>query len=101
MQGYSLVTFDQSFCIDYRGEYIKMNLVEQNDAGNMFAIAYQNDGKFRVSFVNNQGEELDNLDVNEKLALDDKSKPITGFWEPLCTCAFLPGDNIYIQVYHR
>ena len=101
VQGYSLSNFSNVFKIDFRGNYIKMNLVEQNDAGNLFGIAFQDDGRFKVAFLNAAGEMLDTLDINEELALDDKSKPITGFWEPLITCAFLPNNSVFIQCYHR
>ena len=101
LQGISLLTFEPAWKIVYKGTYIKMNLVEQNDAGTIFAVAYQDNGMFRVSVVTNKGEEIDNLDVNTLLALDDLSKPITGFWEPLITVAFIPGDNLFISAYHR
>ena len=35
------------------------------------------------------------------LGLDDQSKPVTGFWEPLITVAFLSDDNVFISCYHR
>ena len=44
LQGYSLTTYEQVFKKVYQGVYIKMNLIEQNDAGNIFAIAYQDNG---------------------------------------------------------
>jgi hypothetical protein len=40
VQGYSLTTFENVFKIDFKGNYIKMNLIEQNDAGNLFGIAF-------------------------------------------------------------
>lgn len=101
LQGYSLKTFERTFCKNYDGEYIKMNVIEQNYAGDVFGVAYQDNGKFFVSFMNNQGEELDNLAISEKLFLDDLSKPITGFWEPLVTCCFIQNDDVFISAYHR
>ena len=78
-----------------------MNNIEQNYAGDVVAVAYQDNGKFFVSFINNKGDELDNVNISEKLNLDDGSKPITGFWEPLTTCCFIQNDDVFIQVYHR
>jgi hypothetical protein len=66
-----------------------MNNIEQNYAGDVFALSYQNNGKFLIKFINNMGEELDELDISGKLFLDDGSKPITGFWEPLTTSCFI------------
>lgn len=46
--------------------------------------------------------------ISDILHTDNKSKPLSGFWEPLITCAFIPSDqndqiynNLYINVYHR
>lgn len=78
-----------------------MNLIEQDYAAKYFAVAYQDNGKFFLSVVSNTGEELDNLNVSKLLALDDQSKPITGFWEPLITCSFIQDDNLFVSCYHR
>ena len=78
-----------------------MNNIEQNNAGDVFALSYQDNGKFYISLVDNKGEELDNFNISQKLFLDDGSKPITGFWEPLTTCCFIQNDDIFVQVYHR
>lgn len=64
LQGYSLITFTQVWVKEYKGEYLKMNLIEQNAAGNIFAIAAQDNGKFFVSIVDNTGKELDHLNVS-------------------------------------
>lgn len=104
IQGVSLTTHQQVFKRCFNGEYIKMNLVEQSDDGKTIAIAYQDNGKFKVCVLTTLGEELDHFDVSEHLVLDDLSKPITGFWEPLITSSFIPGDggmDLFIVVYHR
>jgi len=77
-----------------------MNVIEQNFNGDVFAVAYQDSGKFRLSVVNNEGEELSDFDVSANLKLDNLSKPITGFMEPLITCTFI-NDDIFTSVYHR
>jgi len=67
-----------------------MNLIEQSDDGKVFAIAYQDNGHFWVSIVTYEGEEIDRIDVSQILGdLDDKSKGIPGFWEPMITCVFI------------
>lgn len=99
--GYSLTQHNQLFKREYDGEYIKMNQIEQSDDGTIYAIAYQDNGHFYVNVINDQDEDLDILDVSELLNLDDQSKPITGFWEPLITVAFIPEGNLFINAYHR
>lgn len=80
-----------------------MNLVEQNNKGDKFAVTYQDNGTFYVSVVTNTGTVLDTVKISELLALDAGSKPITGFGEPMITCCFLDTDNddLFISVYHR
>jgi len=78
-----------------------MNNLEQNDEGNVFAIAYQDSGHFYVKVFDNKGKTLDTLDVSGETSLDYKSTEIVGFEEPLITTVFIPGDNLYVSTYHR
>ena len=78
-----------------------MNLVEQNFNGSIYAIAYQDNGYYHISVVNEKGEELDNLDINKMIVIDPDSLPITGFMEPLITCSFLEDDSLFVSCYHR
>ena len=80
-----------------------MALVEQTNDGKTVAVAYQDNGRFFVDVMSTIGEELDHFDVSAHLVLDDQSTPITGFWEPLITSVFIPGEDgsdLFIVVYH-
>jgi hypothetical protein len=85
----------------YHGKYLKMNLIEQNAEGTEFSIGCQDNGHFKVIFVNDRGEELDVFDVSEFLKIDSQSTPITGFQEPLITTTYISGRNVFVQAYHR
>jgi len=63
LQSWSLTEYNMNFDIKFEGTYLKMNLIEQNNAGSKFAVAYQDNGEFYVSVVNNKGEELDNVKI--------------------------------------
>jgi len=80
-----------------------MNVIEQNLKGDTFAIAYQDNGTFHVSFVDNTGKELDDLNVSapNNLALDTGSLPIFGFFQPMISVCFIENDDVFISVYHR
>ena len=75
-------------------KYLRMNSIElsRKDANtDTLAIAMQDDGRFKVNFYRLSKGKLDafnDLDVTAILGLDDKSKPITGWWEPLITTCF-------------
>lgn len=89
------------FRIQYTGDYLQMSQIEQNDAGLVFAVAYQDNGVFFLDVFNNEGKKLDSLNVSDLTHLDQKSKGIQGFNEPMITAAFLPDDILYVGVYHR
>lgn len=72
------------------------------------AICYQNNGVFFLTTVDLNLKTMNNVKISEILHIDNKSKPLTGFWEPLITCSFIPSDqndkvyaNLYVNVYHR
>jgi hypothetical protein len=53
LQGYSLKTYANSFKKEWHGDYIKMNVIEQTYNGDVFGLAMQDDGKFKVAFIYN------------------------------------------------
>jgi hypothetical protein len=65
LQAYNLDTNERVFNLKYSGKYLKMNIVEQTLDGKLLACCYQDNGKYRVTFIDNTGNELDNLDVSE------------------------------------
>lgn len=99
--GYSLGTFQEVFNHEFRGEFMKVKVIEQNYEGNVFVVAYQDDGKFHVSFLEPGGQVMDSLDVSATVPLDSESKPVTGFSEPLIAVAVLPDGSVFVSAYHR
>ena len=93
LQEYDVAEAQLVFSKEYKGTYLKMNNIEQNSEGTVFAIAYQDNGSFYVNIITNTGKEIDTVEVSKALSLDDKSKPVTGFMEPLITCCFTGVEN--------
>jgi len=89
------------FKVEFDGTYLKMNHIEQTHSGKVFCLAYQDNGNYYLSFIDNSGQTLDSIHLNPELGIDTSSLPLTGFWEPLITAAFLPDDRAFIAVYHR
>ena len=96
----------------FEGFYLKMNLIEQNDRGDVFAVAYQDYGVFYIHVRNNQGKELALVEVQDILkwtpegmdrqeAKRHLNLPLKEFYEPFITTVFLPDDALFVQVYHR
>jgi len=101
IQSYSLKTYELEWECEFSGKWLKMNVIDQNSAGNVFVVPYSDNGTFYLSVINSEGQELANENVSEILKIDDKSKPIIGFYEPLITACVLPNQDIFVAVYHR
>jgi len=48
ISGVSLNSFTQKWSREIKGKWLKMANIEQNEAGEYFAIAYQDNGEFAV-----------------------------------------------------
>jgi hypothetical protein len=48
ISGISLRSFSHKWTKEIKGKWVKMCNIEQNDAGEYFAIAYQDNGEFAV-----------------------------------------------------
>lgn len=92
LQAYSLSTYEKVLEHEVKGEYIKMNLIEQNQEGNIIAICYQDNGVFYICTADLKSKNIKTIKITDILHTDNKSKPLSGFWEPLITCAFIPSD---------
>lgn len=106
---YDLITYKQTFEEKIGGleeSYIKLKEVEQNDGGNFFAIAYADDGYFRIRTFGETArasmEEItsDELDINMALDIDNYTMPIDNFPDPFINCCFVTDDLIYANLYH-
>ena len=85
--------------------YIKLKEVEQNPAGNFYAIVYIDDGNFRLRTFGEQTRsraqiEEEELDINKELKLDNYTMPIYNFSDPFITCTFINHNLIYVNLYH-
>ena len=65
VKAYSLTDYHEVFSVVFEGEVINMNLVEQNDEGSIFNIAYQDNGRFFVRVIDNTGKIIDDLNVSD------------------------------------
>ena len=107
---YDLITFKQTFEEKIGGldeSYIKLKEVEQNETGTFFAIAYADDGYFRLRTFGETAratvEEIasDELDINMALNLDNFMMPIDNFPDPFINCCFVTNELIYANLYHN
>ena len=102
IQEYSLLTNQQKFCLSVEGKYIVMDQIEQNiPEGSIMCVPYNDNGALRTLVFDNTGDIIDTLNINEICDIDEGSKPIFGFQNPLITACFNQKDDIYFQAFHR
>ena len=106
---FDLVT-QQLVCTERYGgtedSYIKMKDVEQNSAGNKYAIAYIDDGQFKLRVFDKEprteAQALEKeLDVNKALNLTNHTMPIDGFGDPYITCTFVTCTILFVNLFHN
>lgn len=88
-----------------------MKEIEQNDAGNIFAAPYLDDGRFYIRFftineeeglVRSEEEIKENeLDINSALGLNDHTMPIDNFPDPFINCCFVEDTLIFVNLFHN
>ena len=86
--------------------YIKLKEVEQNSAGTKFAIAYLDDGRFRIRIFGEESrEEADvegwELDVNKELNMNNHTMPINDFPDPFISCVFIDDNLLFVNLFHN
>jgi len=86
--------------------YIKLREVEQNIAGNIFAVTYLDDGIFKLrTFGKTTREdkeiEENELNINDRLELNNHTMPIDNFPDPFISCVFIDDDLLYINLFHN
>lgn len=84
-----------------------MKDIEQNADGTKYAIAFFDNGYFKVrTFDKNERTEeeslAETLDVNKALDnMNDYTMPIDGFPDPYITCAFVNDELLFINLFHN
>ena len=83
-----------------------MKDVEQNGAGTRYAIAYIDDGKFKLRVFDKEPRTEEEalakeLDVNAKLGMNDHTMPIDGFGDPFITCTFVTCTVLFVNLFHN
>lgn len=93
---------EPAFTVEYTGKYLKMLTIEQNQDGKMFALPYNDHGKFFVGIVNSElGKQVKQINVNHVLNIDEESIPIDGVKYPMISCCFTSPNVIFVSIFHR
>jgi len=99
------MTFEEKIGTPDDSCYIKLKEVEQRDCGRFFAIAYYNNGFFKLrtfAATNRSADEIasSELDINKELGIDDYTMPVDNFADPFITCTFIDDQHLFVNLYH-
>lgn len=106
---YSLANYDKTFSEKIGGKeesFIRCKEVEQNSAGNKYAVIYVDDGKFRLRVFGKETRteetiEAEEFNINAAIGINDYTMPIQGFADPFSTCSFITDDRIFVQLFYN
>ena len=106
---YDLVTFEQVFEEKIGGnekQYIKCKEIEQNSEGTRYAIAYYDNGNFKIRTFERQQrteEEIaaNEFDVSAALGLDDHVLVNSGFDDPFINIEFVNDTLLFVNLFHN
>ena len=106
---YDLESYEKTFEEMIGGKedsYIRAKEVEQNSAGQKYAIVFIDDGKFFLRVFTKEPRtpeecERQDFDINNALGLDNYTMPIQGFPDPFITCSFITDDRIAVQLFYN
>ena len=88
-----------------KNQYIKCKDIEQNSEGTKYALAYYDDGKFRIRTfgrVERTEEDIvaEEFDVNIALGIDDHTMVNSGFDDPNINIEFVGDDMLFVALFH-
>ena len=106
---FSLSTYEKTFDEQIGGKpesFIRCKEVEQNNAGNKYAVVYIDDGKFRLRLFgkvtrDDKTIEDEEFNINDAVGINDYTMPIQGFGDPFCTCSFITDDRVFVQLFYN
>lgn len=83
--------------------FLKIDTIQQNESGNVFAVVYQDNGTFYLMMFDKKGRRIvDDFNINEVLGINNRSVGMKVCTTPLImTSQFLAGDHIFINLYHK
>ena len=106
---YDLETYKKTFEEQVGGSedsFIRLKEVEQNSTGKKYAIAFIDDGQFRLRVFGKETRSpevirKEEFDINKALGINNYTMPIQGFSDPFITCSFITDDRIFIQLFYN
>ena len=102
---YDLETYQMKFEESFKGTYIKLKEVEQNQSGKFYAVVFVDDGVFKMRTFGQVTRdrleiEASEVNFNEKLKIDNFVMPIDDFYDPFINCCFVTDNLIFVALHY-
>lgn len=52
LRGYCLTEFVEIWRVKFQGDFVKLNMIEQTNSGEKYAVAWQDNGHFYLKVIN-------------------------------------------------
>ena len=103
---YDMETQNMVFEEEYFGNYIKMKEVEQNRNATKFAVAFNDDGLFKIRTFGRTAKSIDEIiesevNVNDILGIDEKTMAVSNFPDPFITICFVSDDKLFVNLFYN
>lgn len=103
---YNMETFEILFEEEFKGSYIKMKEVETNASSTKFAVAFNDDGVFKLRTFGRETRSIEEaqaseININELIGIDDKTMAVSNFPDPFITCCFVSNEVLFINLFYN
>lgn len=102
-------TYDELFNEEIGGnkkDFIKCKEIEQHSSGTLYAIAYNNDGIFKIRVFGKPKRDIvdieaDEINVNELLSLNNFTICNQTSFDPFINVIFIDEDKLYVCLFQN
>jgi hypothetical protein len=103
---YNMETFEMLFEEEIQGSYIKLKEVETNASSTKFAVAFNDDGVFKLRTFGRETrgqEEIkeSEININDLIGIDAKTMAVSNFPDPFITCCFVSNEVLFVNLFYN
>jgi hypothetical protein len=80
------------------GDYIKANIIDQSENGDIFALCYIDNGVFHLRIFDDK-KVIQDFNINEMFDIIDDTISIPGFFQPFICCCFIDSHEIFCNFF--
>ena len=83
-----------------KGTFLRAKDLEQRSDGQVLMLPFNDEGVFWINIFEREGMIL-KINVNELLGIDDSTRTLFGFADPLINACFIDNEQIFVGLFHN